>query len=381
MSNKTGDTFGNKAAVISAGGGLEKKFIEILRETMDKVIFDAILIPMKVPAGDSFAYVLIRDKNLLKDASFFSPVMPVQGAKVLSSITRLGKGNMKIAAVMRPCEIRAAIELLKLNQVNLENITLISMDCPGVLPLSSFVDNPEKALSLFNKALQNWDDKIMRPTCQICDKSSMIAGDIHIGILGAKKDKFFLISNSQKGNKMMDELGLTLKENVLDDWRAKSEERSKEKHMKRKKAFKDLKSKTGNLDKLLDVFSKCINCHNCMRACPICYCRLCYFDSDKVKHPPEDYFERAERKGSMRFLPDTILFHIGRMTHMSLSCVSCGSCEDACPMSIPVAQIFSMVADETQGLFDYVSGRDLEEPIPLVTYKEEELHEVEDTHD
>ena len=381
MSNKTGDTFRNKAAVISAEESLEKKLLEILRKTMEKEIFDAILIPMKVPAGDSFAYVLIRDKNLLKDASFFSPVMPVQGAKVLSSITRLGKGNMKIAAVMRPCEIRAAIELLKLNQVNLENITLISMDCPGVLPLSSFVDNPEKSLSLFNKALQNWDDKIMRPTCQICDKSSMIAGDIHIGILGAKKDKFFLISNSQKGNKMMDELGLTLKENVLDDWRAKSEERSKEKHMKRKKAFKDLKSKIGNLDKLLDVFSKCINCHNCMRACPICYCRLCYFDSDKMKHPPEDYFERAERKGSMRFLPDTILFHIGRMTHMSLSCVSCGSCEDACPMSIPVAQIFSMIADETQGLFDYVSGRDLEEPIPLVTYKEEELHEVEDTHD
>ncbi len=381
MSNKTGDTFRNKAAVISSKESLEKKLLEILRKTMEKEIFDAILIPMKVPAGDSFAYVLIRDKNLLKDASFFSPVMPVQGAKVLSSITRLGKGNMKIAAVMRPCEIRAAIELLKLNQVNLENITLISMDCPGVLPLSSFVDNPEKSLSLFNKALQNWDDKIMRPTCQICDKSNMITGDVHIGILGAKKDNFFLISNSQKGNKMMDELGLTLKENVLDDWRAKSEERSEEKHMKRKKAFKDLKSKIGNLDKLLDVFSKCINCHNCMRACPICYCRLCYFDSDKMKHPPEDYFERAERKGSMRFLPDTILFHIGRMTHMSLSCVSCGSCEDACPMSIPVAQIFSMVADETQGLFDYVSGRDIEEPIPLVTYKEEELHEVEDTHD
>jgi len=61
--------------------------------------------------------------------------------------------------------------------------------------------------------------------------------------------------------------------------------------------------------------------------------------------------------------------------------VSCGACEDACPMSIPVAQIFSMIADETQGLFDYVSGRDLEEPLPLITYKEEELHDVEDSND
>ena len=71
MSNKTGDTFRNKAAVISSKESLEKKLLEILRKTMEKEIFDAILIPMKVPAGDSFAYVLIRDKNLLKDASFF----------------------------------------------------------------------------------------------------------------------------------------------------------------------------------------------------------------------------------------------------------------------------------------------------------------------
>ena len=66
---------------------------------------------------------------------------------------------------------------------------------------------------------------------------------------------------------------------------------------------------------------------------------------------------------------------------MSISCVSCGACEDACSMSIPVSQIFSMIADKTQGLFDYVSGRSLDEPIPIVAYKEEELKEVEDAHD
>jgi len=66
---------------------------------------------------------------------------------------------------------------------------------------------------------------------------------------------------------------------------------------------------------------------------------------------------------------------------MSLSCVSCGACEDACPVFIPVAQIFSMMADETQDLFNYVSGRDLEEPLPLIAFKEEELHEVEDAND
>lgn len=370
----------SKGAIISAKPNTKEAIIGILEKAMDQGVFDAVLIPMRVPAGDSFVYVLIKDKSLLKDAVPLSPIMSVQGAHAVSSVTRLGKGNMKVAAVMRPCEIRATVELAKLGQTNLENITLISMDCPGVLPMSDFLSDPTKSMKLFDDAVQKWDDKIMRPVCQICNKSSMVAGDIHIGTLGAKKDTFLIISNSQKGNDVLDKLDIALKDSI-DSWQANVKNISEEKQKKRKNALKDLKSDIGGIDNLLDAFSQCINCHNCMSVCPICFCRLCYFDSDKVKHPSEDYINRAESKGSIRFLPDTTLFQMGRMLHMSLSCVSCGACEDACPVSIPVAQIFSMIADETQGLFDYVSGRNLEEPLPLVTYGDEELHEVEDAND
>lgn len=358
----------------------KKAIIGFIEKAMDKGIFDAVIIPMKVPAGDAFAYVFVKDKSLLKESFPLPPVMFVQGAKAISSITRLGKGNMKIAAIMRPCEVRATIELAKIGQTNIENITLISMDCPGVLPTADFLKDPDKRIEQFDEATKKLDDSIMRPVCQICDKSSMVAGDLHIGTLGAKKDTFFIISNSQKGNDAVEKLGLKLDGN-LKKWSEEVKIISEEKRKKRIKAHKDLKSKVGGIDNLVETFSHCINCHNCMKACPICACRLCYFDSDKVKLPSEDYLERAESKGSIRFLPDTILFHMGRMMHMSTSCVSCGACEDACSMSIPVAQIFSMIADETQGLFDYVSGRSLDEPIPLVTYKEDELHEVEDAND
>jgi formate dehydrogenase subunit beta len=306
--------------------------------------------------------------------------MFVQGAKALSSITRLGKSKMMIAAIMRPCETRAAIELAKLGQVDLDNIIIISMDCPGVIPYSDFLKDPDKNIKLFNEAAKKHDDSIMRPTCQICNKSSMISGDLHIGTLGVKNDKFLLISNSKKGDEITNKLGIKLKDNI-DVWKSKVKYISKDKSDKRKNANKKLKLKIGGIDNLVDNFIHCINCHNCMKVCPVCICRLCYFDSDQVKLPSEDYISKAEAKGSIRFLPDTTFFQIGRMMHMSISCVSCGSCEDACPMSIPVGQIFSMISDETQGLFDYVSGRSIDEKIPICSYKEDELLAVEDAND
>ena len=99
-----------------------------------------------------------------------------------------------------------------------------------------------------------------------------------------------------------------------------------------------------------------------------------------MKFEFEDYLKRAEMAGGLRLPPETLLFHIGRMLHMSLSCVSCGACEDACPTSIPVAQVFSLVADRNQKAFEYTPGRSLDESPPLRVYGEKEFEEVEQSH-
>ena len=87
---------------------------------------------------------------------------------------------------------------------------------------------------------------------------------------------------------------------------------------------------------------------------------------------------RAEQRGGLSLPLDKLMFHTGRMAHMSLSCISCGLCSDACPVNIPVAKIFSYVASETQKTFEYTAGESFGDALPMKEYKPEELGELGD---
>jgi formate dehydrogenase subunit beta len=198
-------------------------------------------------------------------------------------------------------------------------------------------------------------------------------------VAGGKASGILLIPGSAKGEAMLECLGITAGEN-LSGWREQVDKLTGARVEKKRQAQLELEAKSQGLDKLLDTFSQCLNCHNCMRVCPICYCQQCFFESENLQFPFEDYLKRAEAAGGLRLPPDTLLFHIGRMLHMSLSCVSCGACEDACPTAIPVAQVFSLVGNRNQAAFNYVPGRSRDESPPLRVYQEEEFEEVEQSH-
>ncbi|MFC1911366.1 hypothetical protein ACFLXM_01660 [Chloroflexota bacterium] len=369
-----------KGAILAAEEGTERAILSFMKQALSQGCFDAVLIPSRVPTGDSFAYFLVQNESLLEAASPLSPIMPVQGARAISSLTRGGKGKKRIAAIIRPCEARATIELAKLGQVDLENTILITVDCPGVMPLSDYFKGPTKGDEVFKDASQDWNSKPMRPVCRICDKFSASGGeDLHIGTLGTSSGNILLIPRGAKGEAILNKLGIPLEEDIS-DWEAGVRSLTEERKKQRKQTEIELRADIEGIDRLAKAFSACINCHNCMRVCPICYCQQCNFDSDKMKFTFGDYIARAEARGSLMVPTDTLLFHIGRMLHMSLSCVSCGMCEDACPMAIPVAQIFTLVGDRNQEAFDYVPGRKVDELLPLTTFRDEEFLEVEQSY-
>ena len=83
------------------------------------------------------------------------------------------------------------------------------------------------------------------------------------------------------------------------------------------------------------------------------------------------------KRGGLRVPPGTILYQLGRLSHISISCVECGACDDVCPVDIPVSIIFKKVGGSVQKMFDYVPGKDVDEEIPLITFKKDEFTEFE----
>lgn len=357
---------------------IRELILDFLKKAWKSKSFDYLLAPVQIPSGESFSYVLMQEQALLDDTCPLPPVIPVSGAKAVSHITKKGQLEKICACVMYPCEIRAAIELYKLGQLKLDNILLLSLDCPGVLPLATYISNPVKGKEEFNNIIQEWGNDSIRPVCKTCLYFGDVLGDLHIGIMENNND-ICIIPGSDKGEAFLKNLDMSVKKSTA-EWENKIKKIKSKREDNQKKADLEFKANIQGMDKLKYIFSTCIGCHNCMSVCPICYCRLCYFNSDNIKHETGDYIKRAISKGSLTLPGDTLLFHSGRMSHMSLSCIGCGSCEDACPVSIPVAQIFKFIARENQRLFQYTAGIHREEKPPLVVYKEDELSEFEDTH-
>ena len=138
----------------------------------------------------------------------------------------------------------------------------------------------------------------------------------------------------------------------------------------------EYREKVKDVGGLLELISGCTNCYNCRVACPVCYCRECVFVTDTFSHESRQYFGWAQKRGRLRMPTDTLFYHLTRMAHMSTLCVACGQCTSACPNDIPVSQLFSMVGEDAQKVFDYVAGRSPDEEQPLAHFAENELQEV-----
>ncbi len=372
-----------KAAVKVTDGKTEEAIVGFLKSLLEKGVVEAIMIPKALPSQDGFAQTLIRSPEKLSGTAVLSPTMAVQSARVVSSLS-VKNLDKKVAVVLKACEIRAAVELAKFLQVKPDYLYLIGIDCPGTFEVPDYAKMVQegKGGASLTKALLSGMEKgenappagyAFRTACQMCEYPVPQA-DIVLKLFGYRADQEIGIEVGDKLEKEIQEKGILSF--------AESEPASRgevinkviaERIKKRDALFQEFKGIVKDLPSFLNRFSTCVRCHNCMVACPICYCKECVFKTAVFEHDGDQFLRWADRKGEIRMPTDTLIFHLIRMSHMVTSCIGCGLCDSACPSRLPVSTLFRSVGDKIQKMFQYVPGRSVEEKPPVASFKEDEL--------
>ncbi len=365
-----------------------------LRETLKRILADeavsAVMVARRTPGGGAVMPALVTDPERLDEADPLAPAFALNTARLLGRLTR-GDSTGMIAAVMRPCEIRAFVELVKLNQGSMDNALLIGIDCPGAFGNADYrtfcgsragTDVSRDFLGAFlpggaPQAGVQGEPSLSR-ACLACEHPSAQAADCMIGLFGTDPDKAMsLVSQTAKGQALVNRLGLPGAEDEMANNRAGVLAALVEQRRAYRDAmFEQTRTATDSLEKLGRFLSGCVNCYNCRVACPVCYCRECVFVTDVFDHEPWQYLSWAKQKGALKLPSDTLFYHLTRLAHMSAACVGCGQCSNACPNDVPVMELFRMTAAGVQAAFDYEAGRNAEEPPPLSVFHEREFSEV-----
>ncbi|MCP4691277.1 MAG: formate dehydrogenase [Desulfobacterales bacterium] len=344
----------------------------------------AILVPWRLPMKSMVMPTLITDPGRLDRADPLSPAFPMNAAKIVSRLTRKAPGG-KVAAVMRPCEIRAFIELVKLKQGRAEDLVIIGVDCLGAYRNTDYFnwvgEDVEEATKKFCAGVlagngASMDGVDLAPACQVCETPTATGADIAVGLYGMDASGPISVqAQSKRGEALLPKLGLSkfeeppARKKAVDALVAL-------RTAARDEMFTETRAAVEDLEKLTGYLANCVNCYNCRVACPVCYCRECVFVTDVFDHEPSQYLRWADQKGVIKMPTDTVFYHITRLAHMSTACVGCGQCSNACPNDIPVMELFRATAQKTQAAFDYEPGRSLEEKPPLSEFREDEYQDV-----
>ena len=359
-------------------------FQEIFQSILQLEDISALLVPRHLPMQNVVMPMLISDPEHLNDTDPLAPIFPMSAAKMVSRLTHKPMGG-KVAVVLRPCEIRAFTELVKLKQGRTDEIVILGTDCLGAYKNTDYFqfagDDAKGATQRFYQHTL-WNEGnapqeiALSSACQSCEFPIPLGADVCIGLLGVDTKKQLLLqSQTSKGESLMESLNLSDAEEPPGRKTA-IEALIAERIAHRDKMFAETHAATDSLDKLTSYFANCINCYNCRVACPVCYCKECVFVTDVFEHEPSQYLKWATRKGAIKMPTDTVFYHVTRLAHMSTACVGCGQCSNACPNDIPVAELFRTVAHRTQQAFDYEAGRSLDEMPPLSVFHEAEFEEV-----
>ena len=259
-----------------------------LKRLLEEQVVEALLVPMETVAG-TIVPTLVTDAGMLDAANPLAPVMGLNAARVAGRVS-IREPRGRVGVVLRSCELRALVELVKLKQASLDDMVTISVDCLGtydvpvylamqanggvdMVALLATAQSGDLALMTGEAALRTGEAApqngyAFRDACQMCEKPTFEGADVTLELLGADLTTGIPVSlpdemAARLGVASTPELakeGASLRKEVVDKVVAARTQ-------VRDARFAEIRQRLDE-EGVGGVFAACVRCHNCMTVVP-----------------------------------------------------------------------------------------------------------------
>jgi formate dehydrogenase subunit beta len=341
-------------------GDAVKTFQSFLAMWWRQVELDAMLAPVELPDQPGVAAQWITQPADLSAVNPFAPIMLNNSASMVEGFVR-DHPRSRLAVILRPCELRALIELQKRNRVhyhrpssNNEGASLVVMgvDCPGTFSFAEYaqrvVRQEDDAEMIRVEFASSWQENYVpyqvRTACQMCDSSNAMGADITVGTIGVVSQNQFLIIASDENT------DVSLRLQQVTDGLATEQQVSRYEVMVRKLTNKRTENRyelmksqawqTEGTNTAWATFARCTLCADCLDACPL-------YDGELrgMLGVGEAY------QGSPPLLSELV-----SVSRWLASCSGCGMCQEACEHDVSLTPMIMMFSHQIQETLHYRSG-------------------------
>lgn len=241
----------------------------------------------------------------------------------------------KIGIILKPCDVKAVVQLLAEGLIDRDKIKIISVECNGVID-SKKLQKKINGLKIASAAISG-------NSIKICTSER----DFEFNIEDVYAEKCYVCNIYDKPPIFDEFIENDIKFNI-----------------KQKKEYEDLlEFEKLSLEEIYSFweneFSRCIRCYACRNICPLEVCRdRCITQLDQP-HWQSQKITSNEGK----------FFQLIRVMHLAGRCVECGECERACPSNIPILKLMKKMNKEINRLFGFIPGLSIDSKPPLLTFK------------